>query len=133
MINLSENLLIDFAKSMKPEETPSEVTVFGTVKSVDEVEGTAIVNLDGSDVETRATLATLANPGDRVTVLLKSHKAIVGSNFTSKTGEPPGYSALVTSVTNHIQNQEIHTTMDEVIEELDLQRITNTEIEEMLT
>jgi len=85
LVSLSEDLLINFAKSMKTEEAAKDVTLFGTVKSVQD--GTsAIVNIDGSTADTKAILFVRASVGDRVTVLLKDHKAIVTGNVTNSMG-----------------------------------------------
>ena len=85
MIHLSEDLLIGFAKSMKTEERRGDVTLFGTVSAVND-DGTATVILDGSEAETKANCATLVKPNDRVTVLMKEHKAIVTGNLVTSLG-----------------------------------------------
>lgn len=83
MIHLSEDLLIGFAKSMKTEERRGDVTLFGTVKEVED-EDSIIVTLDGSDAETKANCSTPVAVGDRVTVLMKDHSAVVTGNLSNR-------------------------------------------------
>ena len=135
-MTLSAELLRQFSEVTAPEKnTGSEYTVYGEIKSIDDVTHQVMVRLDGAapDQLTPVSYAANVNVGDRVLILFKNRQATITGNLTSPNGEPAGYQTLVTNVNSHIQNQDIHTTMDEVVEELDLQRITNTEIEEMLT
>lgn len=74
---------MEFAKSIVPKEDKAEreTTVYGTVLRTSNK--TAIVQLDGSSSETPATMTTDARAGDRVTVMIKSHKAMVTGNMTA--------------------------------------------------
>ena len=135
-MTLSPDLIDQFvAVTEQAKTTNAESTVYGEIVTIDDVTHQVMVRLDGaSDNQlTPVSYAANVNVGDRVLILFKNRQATITGNLTSPNGEPAGYQTLVTNVNSHIQNQEIHTTMDEVVEELDLQRITNTEIEEMLT
>lgn len=88
---LSNDLARQFARvtNTKP-KTQSESTVYGTAVSYD---GAMYVRLDGSDVlqPTPVEAAVTMKPGDRVTVLIKNHSAIVTGNIT----DPSAGSILV--------------------------------------
>ena len=81
-MQLPESLLNEFAKiaAPKPSRKGSEVTVYGTVTSISN--GT-YVRFDGSDVNTPVIPEVQANVGDRVSVRLKNHKAILSGNMSS--------------------------------------------------
>lgn len=79
-MNLSEELVLQFAKSTKDEkETRTETTVYGTIVEQD---GKKYVRLDGSDLLTPAVLAVDVAKDDRVTVRLKNHTATVTGNLS---------------------------------------------------
>ena len=83
-MNLPNDLLKEFAKSVAPKEAvtrPTEVTAYGTVISTSGK--TAMVQLDGSSSQTPATMTIDAKSGDRVTVLIKDHRAILNGNLTA--------------------------------------------------
>lgn len=82
-MNLPTNLLLEFAKNVAPKEERKrgETTVYGTVISVSGK--TAMVQIDGSDSQTPAVMAIDARADDRVTVLIRDHKAIVTGNLTA--------------------------------------------------
>lgn len=80
-MGLSDSLISQFVKVTKDEkETKKETTVYGTI--VDD-NGTKKVQIDGSDQKTPVSKAATAEAGDRVTVLIKNHKATVTGNLTS--------------------------------------------------
>lgn len=77
---LPSNLVTEFVKATKDKQTqPKESVLYGTVQS-----DTGYVQLDGSTVSTPIeNRAVIAKAGDRVTVTIKDHKAIVTGNIAS--------------------------------------------------
>lgn len=78
---LSNDIASLFAKTVKTEpQTNTETTLIGTA-----IVGTGklAVKIDGSDQITPVTTTTAVSDGDRVTVLIKNHSAIVTGNMTS--------------------------------------------------
>lgn len=77
---LPSNLISDFVKATKDTQTqPKESVLYGTIQS-----DTGYVQLDGSTVLTPIeNKAVIAKAGDRVTVTIKDHKAIVTGNIAS--------------------------------------------------
>lgn len=79
---LPSNLISQIVKvtnDSKPSE--EETTVYGTIKVGDG--GDAYVMLDGSELLTPITTTTVVKDGDRVTVMIKNHTAVVTGNVTS--------------------------------------------------
>ena len=82
-MSLSENLKDQFAKMVNadnPKEN-TDNTVYGTVKVYSD--GTKAVVLDGSNIATPFETVTDAEDGDRVTVTIRNHKAVVTGNLSS--------------------------------------------------
>ena len=77
---LPSNLISDFVKATKDKPAqPRESVLYGTIQS-----DTEYVKLDGSTVLTPIeNKAVIAKAGDRVTVTIKDHKAIVTGNIAS--------------------------------------------------
>ena len=77
---LPSNLISDFVKATKDKQAqPRESVIYGTIQS-----DTEYVKLDGSTVLTPIeNKAVIAKTGDRVTVTIKDHKAIVTGNIAS--------------------------------------------------
>ena len=77
---LPSNLISDFVKATKDKQAqPRESVLYGTIQS-----DTEYVKLDGSTVLTPIeNKAVIAQEGDRVTVTIKDHKAIVTGNIAS--------------------------------------------------
>ena len=77
---LPSNLISDFVKATKDTQAqPRESVLYGTIQS-----DTEYVKLDGSTVLTPIeNKAVIAKAGDRVTVTIKDHKAIVTGNIAS--------------------------------------------------
>lgn len=77
---LPSNLISDFVKATKDKQAqPRESVLYGTIQS-----DTEYVKLDGSTVLTPIeNKAVIAKTGDRVTVTIKDHKAIVTGNIAS--------------------------------------------------
>lgn len=80
-MSLSSDLVSQFVKITKDEDkTKKETTVYGTAK----VDKSGVrVQIDGSDILTPVTEAVGVSDGDRVTVLIKNHKAILNGNLDS--------------------------------------------------
>lgn len=80
-MNMPNDLLYQFAKvvSSKP-SSGSETTLFGVIT---EYNGLKYVKLDGSDLLTPISSTTNIESGERVTVMIKDHSAIVTGNITS--------------------------------------------------
>lgn len=98
---LSNELLSQFAKIVKPEkETNKEVTVYGTLVRQN---GTPYVQIDGSDILTPVYSTANASDGDRVTVMVKNHLAIVTGNLS----DPSASSGEVGEIGDQIAEFEI--------------------------
>lgn len=81
-LTLSDDILRSFTNSLKPDKVSSDVTMFGEVKEIISPQEVA-VQLDGSSVRTVATIAIACQVSDRVSVLIRDHKAIVTGNLTN--------------------------------------------------
>ena len=80
-MSLSSDLVSQFAKIVQPEKKEqTETTVYGTVVVY---EGATYVKLDGSDLMTPIETTTDVKSGERVTVMVKNHTAIVTGNLSS--------------------------------------------------
>ncbi len=79
-MELSSELISQFARITNDEPTINEgSTVYATYRLQGE---SAYVQIDGSDTITPVATTAGAKSGDRVTVLIKDHKAIVTGNLT---------------------------------------------------
>ena len=80
-MDLNSILVSEFAKITNDnKETVNEgTTVYGTYRV--DVDG-AYVQIDGSDTRTPIATTASAKSGDRVTVLIKNHRAIITGNMT---------------------------------------------------
>jgi uncharacterized protein YjbI with pentapeptide repeats len=94
---LSSELVSQFAKlaSNKPKEE-KESTVYGTTVIQN---GNKYVRLDGSELLTPASFTTNIADGERVTVLIKNHMAVVTGNITS----PAARTSEVEEVGNEVK------------------------------
>lgn len=78
---LSADLVSQFARVVNGDKKPqTESTVYGTIVESD---GKKYVRLDGSNLDTPISTTTDAKHGDRVTVLIKDHSAVVTGNISS--------------------------------------------------
>ena len=80
-MDLNSILVSEFAKITNDDKqtTNEGATVYGTYR----VDGDgAYVQIDGSDTRTPVTTTSEARNGDRVTVLIKNHRAIITGNLT---------------------------------------------------
>ena len=79
-MGLSSDLVSQFVQITQGEKENKETTVYGTIV---ESNGGKYVRLDGSDLLTPISLAADAINGERVTVMIKNHTAIVTGNISS--------------------------------------------------
>lgn len=80
-MDLSSSLISEFVKATNDDtQKSSETTVNGTVTISN---GTTYVKLDGSDLMTPVSTTTDVQNGERVTVLIKDHTAMVTGNISS--------------------------------------------------
>ena len=117
-MDLNSILVSEFAKITNDnKETVNEgTTVYGTYR----VDGDgAYVQIDGSDTRTPVATTSEARNGDRVTVLIKNHRAIITGNLTDP-------STTVKSVEERIETGvgTIQETIDNLKTQLDNQEIT---------
>ena len=117
-MDLNSILVSEFAKITNDnKETINEgATVYGTYR----VDGDgAYVQIDGSDTRTPVATTSEARNGDRVTVLIKNHRAIITGNLTDP-------STTVKTVEERIATGvgDIQKTIDNLKTQLDNQEIT---------
>ena len=80
-MNLSNDLISQFAKiTLDDKKTSQESTVYGTVVVSND---RTYVKLDGSDLLTPVITTAEVKDGERVTVMMKNHTAIVTGNISS--------------------------------------------------
>lgn len=77
---LSSDLISQFVRATREEKQSKETTVYGTVVEYD---GRKYVQLDGSELLTPISTTADAIDGERVTVAIKNHSAIVTGNISS--------------------------------------------------
>lgn len=104
---LSYDLISQFAKLTSSEKKQkTETTVYGTV--IQGENGTKYVKIDGSDLLTPLTddnrpstdsALVTADPGDRVSVLIKDHSATVTGNASA----PSAKDSVVSGINDHVQ------------------------------
>lgn len=100
-MSLSSDLVSQFAKIVQPEKKEqTETTVYGTVVVY---EGATYVKMDGSDLMTPIETTTDVKSGERVTVMVKNHTAIVTGNLSS----PAARTGDVKELGNKISEFEI--------------------------
>lgn len=117
-MDLNSILVSEFAKITNDDKktTNEGATVYGTYR----VDGDcAYVQIDGSDTRTPVATTSEARNGDRVTVLIKNHRAIITGNLTDP-------STTVKSVEERIETGvgTIQETIDNLKTQLDNQEIT---------
>ena len=78
---LSNDLISQFVKVTNDDKKErSDKTVYGTIVEYD---GAKYVKIDGSELLTPISTTTNTNNGERVTVMIKNHSAIVTGNISS--------------------------------------------------
>ena len=97
---LSSDLISQFVQVTKDDKTKKETTVYGTIV---EYEGNKYVRLDGSELLTPISSTADAIDGERVTVMIKNHNAIVTGNMSS----PAARTEDVKDLDNKISEFEI--------------------------
>lgn len=110
---LSQDIKMQFAKTVVPKRLSQETTVEGTFKTIN---GKEYVQLDGSDILTPVKSTVSAETGDRVKVLIKEHEATVNGNITSPSArskdldnikdEVDEYGNTIKQLDTNIQQQE---------------------------
>lgn len=108
-MNLPDKLVSQFAKILKPEPAKKkEETVYGTIVQ----QGlTKFVKIDGSDYLTPIDTTVDMLNGERVTVLIKNHTAIVTGNITS----PAARAKSVESVDEKYEYLEKRTSYEAIV------------------
>lgn len=96
-MGIPKQLVDQFAKLSKPERTKTETTSYGTIVKKDNV---LYVKLDGSEALTPISTTVDMLDGERVTVMIKNHSAIVTGNITSPAARTGDVAAINTSVSN---------------------------------
>lgn len=114
-MGLSDQLISQFVRiTNDTNKSKQETTVYGTIA---EENGTKYVKIDGSEILTPISSTTTAEPGDRVTVMIKNHTATVTGNLTN----PSVSSSTVTDYGNKITEFEIAIGGKADVEELNAQ------------
>ena len=99
---LSSDLVSQFVKVTREEKQKKEAVVYGTIKLH---EGVQYVQLDGSELFTPFSTTTDTLNGERVTVMIKNHNAVVTGNISS----PSAKKSTNTTILNYIPNPESKT------------------------
>ena len=101
-MGLPVDLISEFVKITNDKtEKRQESTLYGTAKIVgDQV----FVKFDGADVLTPAVTMVTAKDGERVSILLKNHTALITGNMTA----PSARNEDVVELTAAIGNFDIH-------------------------
>lgn len=97
---LSSDLISQFVQVTKEEKPSKETTVYGTIV---EYNGGKYVKLDGSELLTPISTTADALEGERVTVMIKNHNALVTGNLSS----PAARTDTVKEIGNKISEFEI--------------------------
>ena len=118
-MNLANELLKEFSKATVAEEKKKEEYAYGTARIVD---GDVFVQLDGSDILTPAQNTMDVKTGDRVSVLIKNHSAMITGNISvpadaSKTLAQAAYDSARSAATSANQARESAATALEKAEE----------------
>ena len=100
LVALSNELISQFVEvTADTAEKQTESTVYGKIVVQD---NTKYVQIDGSDLLTPISSTADVQNGERVTVLIKDHKAVVSGNITS----PSASSTTVTEISNKVAQAE---------------------------
>ena len=113
---LTNDLISQFVKITKDDtKTKGETTVYGTLVEHD---GSQYVQIDGSDLLTPISQTASAKPGERVTVMIKNHTAIV----TGNTSSPSARSGDLTDIYDEFDVFEVLIASKVDAEELQVER-----------
>lgn len=100
---LSKELISQFAKITKGTEDKKETIVYGTVA---ENGGSKYVRLDGSDILMPAYTTVEVSSGERVTVMIKNHTAVITGNITSPAARSEDLKTVGSAVTGIYRSNE---------------------------
>lgn len=99
-MSLSNDLISQFVKITKDDnEKQTETTVYGTIKISD---GKQYVQIDGSTLYTPISSTTTAKDGDRVTVMIKDHSAVVTGNMSAPSARQESLDSVESDLSNRI-------------------------------
>lgn len=93
---LSSDLISQFVQVTKEEKQSKETTVYGTIVEYD---GGKYVKLDGSELLTPISTTADAIDGERVTVMIKNHTALVTGNISSPSARTDTVKEIDSTVT----------------------------------
>lgn len=112
-MNLPDKLVSQFAKILKPEPVKrKEETVYGTIVQ----QGlTKFVKIDGSDYLTPIDTTVDMLNGERVTVLIKNHTAIVTGNITSPAARTGSVETAVSDMDKRYEYLEKRTSYEAIV------------------
>lgn len=100
-MKLSNDLISQFVKvTADNDKTKKETTVYGTVVKQG---SSTFVKLDGSESLTPVSSTTVVKNGERVTVMIKNHTAVITGNISS----PSAQDSEVQTIGNKITEMEI--------------------------
>ena len=103
-VNLSNDLINQFVSITNDTPEPvKETTVYGTVVVDDDI---TYVQIDGSDRLTPVTTVTNVIDGERVTVMIKNHSAVITGNITSPSARGKDVELSVNSLNIKIEGAE---------------------------
>ena len=109
---LSNDLLSQFAKVTNDNnDKPTEKTVYGTIVKND---GKMYVRLDGSNIDTPISSTADVAVGDRVTVMIKNHSAIVTGNLSNPSASRAVVDDVVVEVADKISVKELQAESAEI-------------------
>lgn len=95
-MSLSDDLISQLVKATNTkEDIKKETTVYGTVVKQGKSD---FVKIDGSDLLTPVTSTTVVKDGERVTVMIKNHSAIITGNISSPSGQGGDVDGLVDKI-----------------------------------
>ena len=99
-MSLSNDLISQFVKITKDDNAKqTETTVYGTIKISD---GKTYVQIDGSTLYTPISATTTAKDGDRVTVMIKDHSAVVTGNMSAPSARQESLDDVEKDLSNKI-------------------------------
>ena len=95
---LSSDLVSQFVQVTKEEKQKKEAVVYGTIKLH---EGVQYVQLDGSELLTPFSTTTDTLDGERVTVMIKNHNAVVTGNISSPSAKKSTVDKIGKKINEH--------------------------------
>ena len=95
---LPSDLVSQFVQVTKEEKQKKEAVVYGTIKLH---EGVQYVQLDGSELLTPFSTTTDTLDGERVTVMIKNHNAVVTGNISSPSAKKSTVDKIGKKINEH--------------------------------